>query len=289
MTRVLIWCSFNRSGTNHLTDLLWTIPGLTSMTEVFEPSSVQVHSFQDQTADVLPRIFVLYQAFGIAMPGTTDLNRLMQDPALIAAVHADPGRTLDILRDSSADPAISLKLFPGHLPPRDVAELLRRPDVIPCLFLRNPLDTWISVLKRRQSGAFRGADTTAIRPRVGFQGYLDYLERRAEWLRGIGVTDRQFAIKLSYEDLIAQPSDGDRIRGLRRSLSAIGLDAGPAPPHPFKASPIQDRAATIDDKIANWPELSRRCRDAGLDPWSDLIAWPDMDDLPTTIKDLPAP
>ncbi len=277
MTRTLIWLTFARSGSNHLTDLLAALPGIASMTELFSPSAVQVHSFQDDAPTVIGRILALCRGLSVPLPsGGSDLNAMMAYPPLIAAVREDPVRTISILRSANAASLDSLKLFPGHLPDRAVELLLVDPAAVPCALLRNPLDSFISHLKRRQTKAFRTADTTAIKPRIGLNAYRRYLEQRAAWLSLIARHQDRLAVCISYEHLIALGAAKDQAAWLQRVLAGRGLIGGAAPPAAIREGTVQDRGTHPSEKIANWAELSRRCAEAGIDPFRDLVPWPAM-------------
>ena len=269
--RTLVVLSFNRSGSNYLSDLLAALPFVASQTEVFNPRAVQVHSFQDSAATIRDRLRHLAAHLGVVLPDTDDPRTLMAHPPLVAAAHADPLATITGLAAHNARPLSALKIFPHHLPPATVEGLLHDPRVIPCALLRNPLDTFISMEKRGQTGAFRGVDTTALRPVLSPRKYRRFLKGRVPWLDLIRSHEDHLHLALSYEALMALPGDTARATALRRHLAAH--DDG-APLLPIRPAPPQDRAATWSDKIANAADFARGCADLGLPLDTDLAPWP---------------
>jgi hypothetical protein len=263
--------SFNRSGSNYLSDLFAALPFVASQTEVFNPRSVQVHSFQDSPATIRDRLRHLAAHLGVDLPDTTDLGALMSHPPLVARVHADPLATVTALAAHNARPLSALKIFPHHLPHAVVEQLLADPRILPCTLLRNPLDTFISMEKRGVSGAFRGVDTTAIRPVLSPRRYRRFLKGRMPWLDLMRRHQHRLHLALSYEALMALPVDVARANALRRHLAEFDDGAALAPIRP---APAQDRAKVWADKIANAAAFAQGCADLGIVPGADLAPWP---------------
>lgn len=282
MKKTLAWLSFPRSGTNHLTDLLAAVPGLSSMTEIFDRGSVQVHSFQDRAGKIVHRLQVLYQGLGVRAEfagGRVDVNALMKDPGLVRAVHAQPRRVLSLLRAANGGELDSFKLFPRHLEADQIEDLLADPAIVLCCYLRNPLDTWISALKRRRTRAFREKDTTDVRPLLVYEDYRAYLEWRAGWLGLMARHAGRIALCLSYDDLIRLPDDAARATGLSGLLSARGLLDPSGPMRAVRTAAVQDRNTHPADKVAGWETFWGRCQADALDPMRDLVSWPALDTI----------
>ncbi|NKX46321.1 sulfotransferase [Roseicyclus persicicus] len=271
--RTLVVLSFNRSGSNYLSDLLAALPFVASQTEVFNPRAVQVHSFQDGEASVRARLHRVAAQLGVDLPDpAADLRSLMTHPPLVARVRAEPLAAIACLAAYNARPLSALKIFPHHLPVAAVDRLLGDPRILPCALLRNPLDTFISMEKRRLSGAFRGVDTTALRPVLSPRRYRRFLRGRVPWLDLMRRHRHRLHLALSYEALVALPDDAARATALRRHLG--DFDQG-APLLPIRPAPPQDRAGTWSDKIANAGDFARGCADLGLVPGADLAPWPE--------------
>lgn len=269
--RTLVVLSFNRSGSNYLSDLFAALPFVASQTEVFNPRAVQVHSFQDSADTIRARLHHLAAHLGVPLPDSTDARVWMSHPPLVAAAHADPLGTIACLAARNARPLSALKIFPHHLPPAMVEGLLDDPRILPCALLRKPLDTFISMEKRGLSGAFRGVDTTALRPVISPRKYRRFLRGRVPWLDLMRRHEARLRLALSYEALMALQDDTARASALRRPLA--DFDTG-APLAPIRPAPPQDRATAWADKIANAEDFAQGCADLGLPLDTDLAPWP---------------
>lgn len=202
------------------------------------------------------------------------------DGALGRWVHADPARSLRLLRDSlpAAAPAGIFKVFPGHLD-RDAvaAHLLPVPDVLYLVLERRPLDAYISFVKAKSRNAWLRQDTTGERVALDADDYVDFRDRRAAYFafvrEALDARGLPWA-SLSYEADVA-PGTRHLEARLRDVLGRMGVDVTPTlvgrlrlahaerydaamrrlglPVAPRAVGlPRQDRAHRPADKVSNW-------------------------------------
>lgn len=265
--RFLLWLGVPRSGSNYLSDLLHGFDGIVSFREVFQGAGVHVYNAHTTFQDALIALTAIGRAYGIE---TGDIRH----PELGKRVRDDPGPALDSLRASplcDPDTVVSFKVFPGQLAIDRLERLMARDDVRPVLFLRDPLDSYISLAKAKAVGQWINVDTTAVRPELSAEDYARWLRKRADWFDHLAPSAHRIAGCLRYEDLIARgPDEAPAI--LDRALSRAGISTG-AYRRPAAGPGLrrQDRADRSENKVANWPAFREACEKLGVTLGADRI------------------
>jgi hypothetical protein len=139
------------------------------------------------------------------------------------------------------------------------ADVLSRPGMRAVLVTRRLIDTYVSLIRARETGVWRDADTTGDKVTLDIDAFAHWLDEEAlwfahwqEWLRR-----RSLPIPiLRYETHISMPPEAV----LRRFTSAasqvgISLKVPASLPHPGLVQ--QDRDKAVAFKVGNWPEFSR--------------------------------
>ncbi|MDB2408063.1 sulfotransferase [Jannaschia sp.] len=195
--------------------------------------------------------------------------------------HADPERGLRLLRDTlpATAPAGIFKVFPGHLDAeKTIAHVLPFPNTRFLVVERDPLSSYISFEKGKQTGAWLLTDTTDMRIALDAREYLsyaDHLSRHFTTLRAELDARGLPWIDMRYENDIA-PGAQHLDRTLRAELGRVGLTLHPSLQAHLRMRggplvdtvlarlrvktqgrraiglPRQDRASRPQDKISNW-------------------------------------
>ncbi len=232
-----------RTGTNLLFQLLDLFPKLMIYRELFNPAGS----------------FGMERYGGAPLRLHSDLDRTAytgeRDRRLVASVRNDPLRTLNHLRalaaKRSAD-AIAFKLFPGQIESAEVLDgVLSDRKLVPIIVRRQPIASFVSLLKARKNDVWTGADTTDIKVPFDFDEFRDWYEIHAHWYRHIGSRLRdlgQSPLVLDYETF---SSDLDLIgKELAKHISSLGVNV--ATQATVNVSLIrQDRTSDVFERFEN--------------------------------------
>lgn len=273
----LFLVSAPRSGSTQCMDLISLHRGLATFHEVFHGGG----------PDAPTAMSALYRAAGLP-------PQRQKDPALRDWVHADPWRTLRLLRDiaPSSSRTVVTKLFPRFLGEEAIErELAGAPDTAFLVLTRRPIDAYVSLLKARAVNRWANFDSTHLRPALDPAEFAAWHEIQSGWFQqvqsAIGRRGRPMA-SLTYEQDILGVTP-QAATGLRRALAEVGVSTrlrwqwrarqqvkrvlgGAArlvgarvPWREGTALVRQDRSASVEDKVSNWEAFC-----AGLSIHHDL-------------------
>lgn len=219
-----------RTGSNHLEEMMNSVPGVTSFGELFNPTFIG-HPNQDEVLG---------------------FNLMTRE--------ADPLALFEAVRSFQPD-LPGFRFFHDH-DPRVLARILPDPRIAKVILKRNPLDSYIS---RKIAGATGQWKLTDLRNRreskvrfdeTEFLSLLDSWRAFQKRLQSELQRTGQTAFQIEYDDL----GRAEVLNGLLKFLGVDGqIDPG--------ASRLKrQNPSDVDEKVENWDDL--RASLAKIDPFS---------------------
>lgn len=176
MLRYLTWLSFPRSGTNFMSDSLHTWDGPKSFREIFQPQGVHLYNKNTNPSEKIKLLAHLSKTLN------GDFHDF-RDTTLIHIARTRPLELLQALREVYPEKIISYKIFQYQLSSANLSTVLKQNDNLNVFLTRNPVDSYISLIKSKITATYVGADTTKLKPTIRATDYLNYLEKRASWIQ----------------------------------------------------------------------------------------------------------
>lgn len=156
-------------------------------------------------------------------------------------------------------PNIIFKIFPEHLGPGQILQLIGtfRPRIV--LMVRNPLDTFISGLKASITKQYGTADTTELKIPFKPEAYFAYKASLTKYYDTISQYCTEIGLGysvISYEDIHSDKAT-DSVEYIRQSLTPIFGDDLPYTQQEVKMPLFtrQDRAGSTAEKVENPQDL----------------------------------
>jgi hypothetical protein len=245
MPRFLCIFAMPRTGSSRLVQLLTHYPKLNVKGELFHSIWVGRLSKYDRAA-------LAAASDGVA----TD------DTGLRAWRCRHPGKTLETLYESGGGNTVVFKVFPFHVAKEDIAaEIIDRADAAYAILKRRPIESYISSLKAKETGAYERMDTTRMQPVLQPPDFVRWATRMMDWYQWCEVSLKAAGkpvLRMNYENDLSG-SDETVIGKSSEILATAGIDAG-SPSRPKQAQARQDRESRYQDRVANWAEFEAAIR-----------------------------
>lgn len=254
MPRILL-ISQKRCGTNWLMELIGALPKTICFRDVFNPGG----------------------AFGLkpgrnaaaaAIAEHLDLPILEErDPDLIDFVRTEPELFLRFV-----EAAIQRKgccwcgatIFDGHLSPQQFRSVISAKGTLVVLLKRRNLDRAISLKKARLTGAWKGLDTSEIRPEVTWQDVDNAIQESKSWFDFVEdclqVNEIPF-VELRYEDHVLE---GPEHVLLHLASHTSNFPWAEGEPVPIPSIQAQDLTRDVFERISNGAELKKALQEHGI-------------------------
>ncbi|TNE67590.1 MAG: hypothetical protein EP335_01425 [Alphaproteobacteria bacterium] len=244
MKKIVVF-SIPRTGTNHFFYSMRNLDRLNVRFEIFHPE--EAYSISREESDQ------------IAGMGGLDVDG-NKDPRLIRWMSDHPAETVNFLADkvSANFDALIFKVFPKHLTPEKLVELLDGvPDLSVAFVRRAPIDTFISLMKSVQTQRYHNCDTSSLSVELAPRYFQEWWCDNYNWYKSVGNLVRASGlpvIDLSYEDHIDVPA-----AALRATIADLGARLGledPLPEQEFQGGLTkQDHESRYDRKVVNWADF----------------------------------
>lgn len=242
-TRFIVLC-WPRSGSYLLTDLLDQQPGVITHAEIFKPDRVELRP---------PYL----RALGLG-------------PEDLAQRDADPSGFVDGLVRATPAGTVGFKLFPAHNP--ELMERLMadaRWRVV--LLLRNPIQSYVSLLSARQTGKWtqrRDRASPGVEPVVfDPEGFLEHFHKQRilyEQCRDRAASDPGFKLlNIDYSQL----DDPDALDRLARFLGRRRWNPAAQPTY------FKQLRKPYPELVANWVDVETFCAPLGVDHEQDFATF----------------
>jgi hypothetical protein len=267
--RHLLWFSFPRSGSNFLSDILAGIDSVESYREVFQKGGVHAYNSNTPKEHARKTIEAIGRIYGLSVSS-------IRDQALIDRIRNAPEKFFDNIHRElgvSAETIFSGKVFKGHLSEVKIAnDLLPRQDIASLIYIRNPLDTFISEVKLTVSKSAISTDTTNLRPALKLADFLRWRKQRQNWMEFFNANSKYFMGVVHYESITALPDLDAQTKALTKAIVACGIkrdfsfDTSDA-----KIISKQDTSTLPEDKVSNFGAFIAECAKAGVDPHAEAV------------------
>ena len=231
-----------RTGSNLLFSLLRNCKNLNLKYELFHPKGVYATKPEARSA--------LSAAAGCSTFGDEDLISWR-------ALH--PAKTLDVLYEAGGGDPLIFKIFPDHLPREMLAnEIIPRGDVGFLILRRRPIESYISIVKAKNSKTYKGVDTSAFHPTLRPVHFLKWADRTREWydwlLRELA-TAKQNHAELSYERDVGVADSDEALSHIVHAMNSVGLKPIHIKNKHVSSIQRQDRVDRYQDRVSNWEEF----------------------------------
>lgn len=190
-----------------------------------------------------------------------------RDPDLIDFVRSEPELFLRFVETAVQPDGFTwcgATVFDGHVSPTQLETLVKAEETFVVLLKRRNLDRAISLKKARMTGAWKGLDTSGIRPEITWQEVDQAITESASWFALVEdcilANDVPF-VRLTYEEQVAEGSECV-LRHLAEHIPQFPWADGDAVPVP--SIQAQDRTRDVLDRIGNGPELEKALVQNGL-------------------------
>ncbi|HWA90900.1 MAG TPA: sulfotransferase [Rhizomicrobium sp.] len=244
-----------RTGSSHVNKLLKSIPQVNAKSELFHRAAQA--RFTRREADALER-----------RGAPVDDNE-----AMIAWRRANPAATIEGIQEGSREPVLAFKVFPNHLPRPVMRDaFFTRDDMAFLLLRRRPIECYISGLKARSAGSFTLIDTTAMKPALDIDDFLEWSERVRRWYGWFQHTleeeGKPFGT-ISFERHLDGKTGRQSLELILPMLKDAGFDMLTMPNEVIEGE-RQDQEARYQDRVANWDAFVEAMGAAGRD---GLLDW----------------
>lgn len=235
-----------RTGSSHLNKLLKSCPEFIAKSELFHRT--RVGQFGGNELALLAA-----KSGGIAIDAESLLPWRTQNPI----------PALEALHQARRKKIIAFKLFPGHLP-REVLEtqFLPRDDMGFAILRRRPIESFISVIKAKSGNTFTLADTTALKPRIEAEGFVQWARRTRDWYdwakQSLEANGRPFA-DISFERHVDGLSAEESLAQILEQIRGAGFPEIKMP-QAIITGERQDRERDYKARVANWDEFETELR-----------------------------
>jgi LPS sulfotransferase NodH len=237
-----------RTGSSHVNKLLKSIPQVNAKSELF-------HRAQ-------PARFTQPENKALAKRGAP----VDDVQAMIEWRRENPVATLEGVSEGSREPVVTFKVFPNHLP-RPVMNdaFFTRDDMAFLLLRRRFIECYISGIKARSAGLFTQIDTTALKPTLSTERFVEWSERVRRWY---GWFERTLEERgkpydtISFERHLDGKTGRESLEFIMPMLEHQGFTQLTMPTNVIEGE-RQDQEARYQDRVANWDEFVQAMRDEG--------------------------
>jgi hypothetical protein len=243
-----------RTGSSHLNKLLKSIPQINAKSELFHAqiqgafSRRELEEFEKRGAPAQDR-------------GTFNPWRRQH-----------PVETLEAIYQGGRKRIVAFKLFPNHLKRPDLkSAFFPREDMGFVILRRRPIECYISGVKAREAGKFTRIDTTAIKPGLSVEDFLEWGKRMRRWYdwfaEELAARGRPFG-EVSYEKHLDGRPGGESLAYILPMLRSLGFDTLTMP-HEVIEGERQDQEPRFQERISNWVAFETEMRERGHDGMLD--------------------
>ncbi|NHI17470.1 hypothetical protein [Microbacterium excoecariae] len=251
----IVLLSAPRSGTNFFCECLVDLPEIMGLYEIFNRGGVY-------GADRGNQLAILSEVSGVEASAASD-------PELVALFREHPLEALRALRETAervGQSVVSYKIFPNQLSDEALERILADDHRIPLILVRSRLDVFVSYEKARQSKTWKNADTSAMRPTIDVDEFVEWARGNDAWFTSLADTldrlGRPYRM-LSYAEDVDVPKPQ-----LIADLHATLVEDGVAVSLPAKSPGVrfqrQDVVAEPFAKVAGGEELRAELVARGL-------------------------
>lgn len=245
-----------RTGSSHVNKLLKSIAPINAKSELFHVQQ-QVNLSKRELA-----------AFATRGAPVND------EPSFIAWRHEHPVETLEAILAGGRGRFVAFKLFPGHLPRATLrAELFPRDDMAFVVLRRRPIECFISGVKARSVSTFTKRDTTAIKPKLSGERFVEWAKRMRMWYRWLGeeleARGRPFG-EISYERHLDGKSGEESLAYIVPMLRSLGFSQLGMPFDVIEGE-RQDQEPRYQDRVANWQAFEDELK--AVPAHAKLLSW----------------
>lgn len=250
MIPLVLVCAAPRTGTNHLCDILGGFERLKVRTEVFARDVAFSMSQEDFAA--------LEAETGCRLPRTEAGGYHQAAPTTTQLVYDEPFATISALWKTKRPEhnALSIKLFGYHLP-RGVTNELFKLGAVPVIVKRRAIDSYASKLKAQALQQWILRDTTYVPVTADIADFRYWYGRHRAWYDYLREMAPDAPV-LTYEDHIV-PGVEALVEHCR---AVVPFDLGDWTER--QGLRVQDRSASVADKIRNWDEFSAALEAEGM-------------------------
>lgn len=197
------------------------------------------------------------------------------DGKLVNDIHLDPEKLIDFFKNKMINSAekdfFTFKIFPEHLEFNKVENILKRDDVEVVFLKRLPIESYISMLKARESGAWKDSDHTNIKPRIEFNKFVKWYNAKEKWYKNVEnilIGCHKHSYTLYYENF-TKSDDNENLEYIVSNLLQAKINS-------YSKSTIevkytmkkQDKSKSIKEKVLNWDIFYGLCIEKG---WKEKI------------------
>lgn len=244
-----------RSGTNHLTKLLQSVPNLRSQKEIF-------HSEASYTLDG-------HELSAVGRYLREDITQI-DDPRLTGFARHNPVDFLNCLVEANQHKdVLSFKIFPAHLGWQQIGRMVRSFPQMQFMTLRRRfLDTYISFQKAMALGEWSDVDTSQVSVRIDADAYLKWVGDMTHWYSqwaDLLSAENRTSVEITYEDAIA-PGNKATLNKVHEATTQLGLNLGIQRDTEATGLMRQDRSTAYHEKVENWDKFMSDLTARGLLP-----------------------
>lgn len=254
--RFLCIFAMPRTGSSHLDKLFRSCRELTSKSEMFHGHAEMRYTAPEREA---------IEALGCDV---------LDDKRKFAVWRRDHAvETLDAIQRATGR-VVTFKVFPSHLKrPMLEAEFLPRDDMAFAVLRRRPIECYISGVKAHAASKYAKVDTTAIKPELTVENFVEWAQRMRRWYRWAYAALKQrgqpFA-RLSFEEHLDGLSGEEALSRIVPLLTPLGFPQLKIPQRIFEGQ-RQDKEPRYQDRAANWDAFEAAAR-ADVNA-ADLLEW----------------
>jgi hypothetical protein len=138
---------------------------------------------------------------------------------------------------------------------------------------RRPIECYISGVKAHAASKYAKVDTTAIKPALEIEHFVEWAQRMRRWYRwayaSLKERGQPFA-RLSFEEHLDGLTGEEALSRIVPLLTPLGFPDVKIPPRVFEGE-RQDKEPRYQDRAANWDAFEAAARaDANA---ADLLEW----------------
>ena len=252
-----------RTGTNYLCGLIGRFEEIDSLFEIYHNRAVYLGDSQltNKVIDYVNR----NERLGI---------KSNCDRAFVNFVRQQPFKILDIIKSQSDKRYISFKIFPDHLSPQDLSNvILQNKRVKKILVKRNLLNVYLSLKFAEMTNNWRDRDTSNFKLNFeidDFVAWYDYYQQYYDFIESKFTDSSDVASILRYEEVHAHKTNRDKFIFLYNFLTKIGLEleANNLSILEARLSNLrvkQDKRVNVLDKVTNPQETIDTLKDRQLE------------------------
>lgn len=238
--RLLVVLAGPRSGSNFLGSILDGLPGMVSLSEVFNPRDI----FGLNThADLRQRL----------------LDRFGSEDRLYHAFRMTPELGADALMEETPDARlVMIKVFPNQVHGAALRAILAKHGVGAIFLVRRRLDQFISLHKAMAQDLWHSTETTDLRPVIDTEQYLRWTAVMDEWITQTARTCQKLGLpvaSLRYERDLLNPDPESRAHALAARLAMLPCGFTPETLRKKSFFRRQDNSDDPFAKVTDGPRL----------------------------------